>query len=90
MSKQFLNRHGWLASTRFVVFLAIGILWALPATARDRPVILIGIVDAPKDSETGLFVGDVDLLGDSSSTPTTSPGSGSQLLFAITGCITIG
>ena len=64
MSKQFLNRHGWLASTRFVVFLAIGILWALPATARDRPVILIGIVDAPKDSETGLFVGDVDLLYD--------------------------
>src|SRR5215510_8247002 len=65
MSKQFLNRHGWLASTRFVVFLAIGILWALPATARDRPVVLVGIVEPSQvDPETGLFMGDVDLLYD--------------------------
>jgi hypothetical protein len=65
MSKQFLNRHGWLASTRFVVFLAIGILWVLPATARDRPVVLVGIVEPSQvDPETGLFMGDVDLLYD--------------------------
>ena len=64
MSTQLVNRRGWLAGTRFIVLLVIGILWALPATARDRPVILIGIVDAPKDSETGLFVGDVNLLYD--------------------------
>src|SRR5206468_4395265 len=44
--------------------LVIGILWALPATARDRPVILIGTVDAPQDSETGLFVGDIERLHD--------------------------
>jgi hypothetical protein len=47
-----------------VVLLAIGILWALPATARDRPVIFIGIVDSPQDSETGLAVGDVERLYD--------------------------
>jgi hypothetical protein len=64
MSKQLLNGRGWLAETRFVVLLVIGILWALPATARDRPVILIGTVNSPKDSETGLFVGDVERLHD--------------------------
>jgi hypothetical protein len=65
MSKQPLNRRGWLAGTRFVVLLAIGLLWALPATARDRPVVLVGIVDPPQiDSETGLFVGDVERLHD--------------------------
>jgi hypothetical protein len=65
MSKQLLNGRGWLAGTRFVVLLVIGILWALPATARDRHVVLVGIVDPPQiDSETGLFVGDVDRLHD--------------------------
>src|SRR5437867_847837 len=64
MSKQRLNGRGWLAGTRLIVLLAIGILWALPATARDRPVILIGTVDSPKDPETGLFVGDVERLHD--------------------------
>jgi hypothetical protein len=47
-----------------IVLLAIGILWALPATARDRPVIRIGIVDSPPDSETELAVGDVERLHD--------------------------
>jgi hypothetical protein len=37
-------------------------LWALSATAWDRPVIFIGIVDSPQDSETGLAVGDVERL----------------------------
>lgn len=64
MSKQLLNGRGWLAGIRLGVLLAIGILWALPATARDRPVILIGIVDSPQDSETGLYVGDVERLHD--------------------------
>ena len=65
MSKQLLNGCGWLAGTRLVVLLAIGILWALPATARDRPVILVGIVEPPQvDPETGLFVGDVERLHD--------------------------
>jgi len=64
MSKPLLNGRGWLAGTRVVVLLVIGILWALPATARDRHVILIGTVDAPKDFETGLFVGDVERLHD--------------------------
>jgi hypothetical protein len=65
MSKQLLNRRGWLAGTRLVVLLAIGILWALPATARDRPVILVGIVEPPQvDPETDLFVGDVGRLHD--------------------------
>jgi hypothetical protein len=65
MSKQLLNRHRWLAGSRFVVLLAIGMLWALPATARDRPVVLVGIVEPPqRDSETKLFVGDVERLHD--------------------------
>ena len=65
MSKQLLNGRGWLAGTRFVVLVAIGILWALPASARDHPVIRIGIVDPPQiDSETDLFVGDVERLHD--------------------------
>jgi hypothetical protein len=64
MSKQRLNGRGWLAGTRLIVLLAIGILWVVPATARDRPVIRIGIVDAPQDSETGLAVGDVERLHD--------------------------
>jgi hypothetical protein len=64
MSKQRLNGRGWPAGTRFVILLVIGILWALPATARDRPVILIGIVDSPQDSETGPAVGDVERLHD--------------------------
>jgi hypothetical protein len=59
-----LNGRGWLAGIRLVVLLAIGILWALPATARDRPVIFIGIVDSPQDSETELAVGDVERLHD--------------------------
>src|SRR5256886_734195 len=65
MSKQLLSGRGWLAGTRLVVLLAIGMLWALPATARDRPVILVGIVEPPQvDPETGLFVGDVERLHD--------------------------
>ena len=65
MSKQRLHGRGWLAGTRVVVLLVIGILWALPATARDRHVVLIGTVDPPRiDSETGLFVGDVERLHD--------------------------
>jgi hypothetical protein len=55
MSKPLLNGRGWLAGTRVVVLLVIGILWALPATARDRPVILIGTVDAPKDLVVCLY-----------------------------------
>src|SRR5437879_3460392 len=63
MSKQFLNGRGWLARTRFVVPLAIGILWGVPATAQDVPVILVGIVEPPQvDPETLLFVGDVERL----------------------------
>jgi hypothetical protein len=64
MSKQCLNGRGWLAEIRLVVLLAIGMLWALPATARDRPVISIGIVDSPQDSETRPAVGDVERLHD--------------------------
>ena len=64
MGKQLLNGRAWLAGARLVVLLAIGMLWALPATARNRPVILIGIVDALRDSETKLFVGDVERLHD--------------------------
>jgi hypothetical protein len=64
MSKQLLNGRGWLVGTRLVVLLVIGIVWTLPATARDRPVILIGIVDSLRDSETDLSVGDVDRLHD--------------------------
>jgi hypothetical protein len=65
MSKQLLNGRGGLAGSRFVVLLAIGILWALPATARDWPVVLVGIVEPPQiDPETGLFVGDVERLHD--------------------------
>ena len=65
MSKQLLNGHGWLIGSRFIVLLAIGILWAFPATAQDTPVILVGIVEPPQvDSETGLFVGDVERLYD--------------------------
>ena len=65
MSKQLLNGRGWLAGTRFVVLLAIGMLWGVTATARDRHVVLVGIVEPPQvDPETGLFVGDVDRLHD--------------------------
>jgi hypothetical protein len=65
MSKQLLNGRGWLVGARFVVLLTIGILWALPATARDRHVVLVGIVEPPqRDSETKLFVGDVERLHD--------------------------
>src|SRR5262245_7243201 len=65
MRKQLLSEHGWLAGTRWVGLLAIGMLWALPATARDRPVILVGIVEPPQvDPETGLFVGDVERFHD--------------------------
>ena len=65
MSKQLLNRRAWLAGTRFVVLLAIGMLWGVPATAEDTPVILVGIVEPPQvDLETGLFVGDVARLYD--------------------------
>src|SRR4029453_2875625 len=36
-----------------------------PATARARPVVLVGIVEPPqRDSETKLFVGDVERLHD--------------------------
>jgi hypothetical protein len=65
MSMQRLNGHRWLVGSKFVVLLAIGVLWALPATARDRPVVLVGIVEPPQiDLETGLFVGDVERLHD--------------------------
>ena len=65
MSKQLLNGRGWLTGTRLVGLLAIGILWALPATAWDQPVVLVGIVEPPQiDPETELFVGDVERLHD--------------------------
>jgi hypothetical protein len=65
MSKQLLNGLGWLVGSRFGVLLTIGILWALPATARAQPVVFVGIVDPPQtDIETGLSVGDVDRLYD--------------------------
>jgi hypothetical protein len=65
MSKQLLNGCGWLAGTRLVVLLASGMLWALPATARGRHVVLVGIVEPPqRDFETKLFVGDVERLHD--------------------------
>src|SRR5215510_7251417 len=60
MRKPLVSEHGWLAGSRWVGLLAIGMLWALPATARDRPVILVGIVEPSQvDPETGLFVGAV-------------------------------
>src|SRR4051812_2886955 len=65
MSKKLLNGRRWLAGSRFVVLLTIGILWGVPATAQDIPVILVGIVEPPQvDLETGLFVGDVERLHD--------------------------
>jgi hypothetical protein len=65
MGKQLVKWRGWLVGSRCMVLLAIGMLWALPATARDLPVILVGIVEPPQlDRETGLFVGDVESLYD--------------------------
>jgi hypothetical protein len=65
MSKQLWSGCRWLAGTGFVGLLAIGILRALPATARDQPVVFVGIVDPSQiDPETNLFVGDVDRLHD--------------------------
>src|SRR5262249_3229836 len=65
MSKQRLHGRRWLAGTKCVVLLVMGLLWALPALAQDRPVIVVDIVKPPQtDMETGLDVGDVKLLYD--------------------------
>src|SRR5919108_3543166 len=52
-------------ATSLVGLLALGMLCALPATARHKPVIFVGTVEPPQvDAETGLFVGDVSRLYD--------------------------
>jgi hypothetical protein len=56
---------GFVCATSLVGLLALGMLWAFPATARHKPVIFIGLVEPPQvDAETGLFVGDVSRLHD--------------------------
>ncbi|HEY7494878.1 MAG TPA: hypothetical protein VIH59_27720 [Candidatus Tectomicrobia bacterium] len=56
---------GFVCATSLVGLLALGMLWALPATARHKPVIFVGIVEPPQvDAETGLFVGEVSRLYD--------------------------
>jgi hypothetical protein len=47
-----MGADGWQESSWS--YFVIGILWALPATAWDRPVIFIGIADHCKTLETAL------------------------------------